>query len=113
MSSVVHSVLGAALLLTGASAAMAQTANPPVANQPAPAAASTAVVASNNAPVANQTVQTGASAAIAAPTAAAPIAAQPQKPASRDISDRADLYNGHGPNSLSGTRAFWENLNGY
>jgi hypothetical protein len=101
MSSVVHSVLGAALLLTGASAAMAQSATAPVANQPVQAGAAAAPVA---APVAYQQVQAGA------PAPAPVVAAQPKKPT---ISDQSDRYGGHDPNSVAGTRAFWEALNPY
>ena len=94
MSSLVRSVLGAALLLTGASAAMAQSANPPVA------------AASNNAPIANQTVQTGASTATAA-TNNAPIAAQPKKAQRAGVADNSDPYGGNDPNSTEGARAFF------
>ena len=94
MSSLVRSVLGAALLLTGASAVMAQSANPPVAGQP---------VQTNNAPVANQTVQTGASTA----TAATNNAAQPKKPQRAGIADNSDPYGGNDPNSTAGARAFF------
>jgi hypothetical protein len=99
MSSVARSVLGAALLLTGASAAMAQSANTPVANQTvqtsvsAPAAApnnSATIVASNNAPIVDQS----------------------QKPRS-NVGDNTDRYGGHDPNSTAGSRAFWEALNPY
>ena len=96
MSSVVRSVLGAALLLTGASAAMAQSANPP--------GASTATVASNNAPAAGQTVQNAASTATAAPNNA-PVAAQ--KPRRSSVADNNDPYGGNDPNSTAGARAFF------
>ena len=101
MSSLVRSVLGAALLLTGASAVMAASGTP-VAAQTAQAGATTAVAATSNAPVANQTVQTGASTA----TNNAPAAAQPQKkkPA---IADNSDPYGGNDPNSTAGARAFF------
>jgi hypothetical protein len=100
MSSLVRSVLGAALLLTGVSAVMAASGTP-VAAQTAQAGATTAVAATN-APVANQTVQTGASTA----TNNAPAAAQPQKkkPA---IADNSDPYGGNDPNSTAGARAFF------
>ena len=88
MSSVIRSVLGAALLLTGASAAMAQSANPPLANQTVQT--NTATVASNN----------------------APLAAQPQKPKA-NIADKSDTYGGYDPNSLAGARAFWQGQNPY
>jgi|EndMetStandDraft_3_1072993.scaffolds.fasta_scaffold780443_1 hypothetical protein len=90
MSSVTRSVLGAALLLTGASAAMAQSANPPLANQTVQTNTSTATVASNN----------------------APLAAQPQKPKA-NIADKSDTYGGYDPNSLAGARAFWQGQNTY
>ena len=103
MSSLVRSVLGAALLLTGASAAMAASGTP-VAAQAAPAGASTATPASNNAPAANQPVQAGASTTAA--TNNAPAAAQPQKkkPA---FADNSDPYGGNDPNSTAGVRAFF------
>lgn len=101
MSSFVHSVLGAALLLTGASAAMAQSATAPVANQPVQTAAATAVAA----PIAYQPVQASAP----APT---PVVAQLQKPVPT-VSDKSDPYGGHDPNSTAGTRAFWEAMNPY
>jgi hypothetical protein len=90
MSSVVRSVLGAALFLTGASAAMAQSANQPVANQ---------------------TVQTGATATVA--TNNAPIVSQAPKPANKIVADQADTHGGHDPNSLAGVRAFWQGQNPY
>lgn len=97
MSSVVRSILGAALLLTGASTAMAQS-NTPVAyaNTAAPSAAPTY-----------------------APSAAAPAntpsAGQYQKPPAVSVSveDREDNYGGHNKESLSGTRAFWDSRNQY
>ncbi len=107
MTSVVSSVLGAALLLTGASAAMAQSAPPPVANQPAQTDASAATAASTNAPVAYQSVQTSVSTAIPASTSA-PAAAQTSKVNHLILCDNTDAYGGHGPNTLWGTRAFWE-----
>jgi len=101
MSSLVRSVLGAALLLTGVSAVMAASGTP-VAAQTAQAGATTAVAATN-APVANQTVQTGASTA----TNNAPVAAQPQKPRKPAIADNSDPYGGNDPNSTAGARAFF------
>jgi hypothetical protein len=95
MSTLVRSVLGVALLVTGASAAMAQSANQPVAAKPAKAA-------SNNAPVANQTVQTGTSTATTASNNAP--AAQKPRPA---IADKSDPYGGNDPNSTAGARAFF------
>ena len=82
MGTVVRSVLGAALLLTGASAVMAASGNPPVAGQP---------------------VQAGA----ATTTAAAPVAAQPKKPHNSNITDNAAPFGGHDPNSPEGVRAFF------
>jgi hypothetical protein len=102
MSSLVRSVLGAALLLTGAFAVMAASGTP-VAAQTAQAGATTAVAATSNAPVANQTVQTGASTAAAAPN----NAAQPQKPRKPALADNSDPYGGNDPNSTAGARAFF------
>jgi hypothetical protein len=95
MSSVVRTILGAALLATGASAAMAQYATPPAANQQVQVQASTApaTVASNNAAV-------------------APVTEQAQKPRSK-VTDYSDPYGGHDPNSLAGARAFWQGQNPY
>jgi hypothetical protein len=98
MSSIVRSVLGAALLLTGASTAMAQSANPAGANQPVQTTASTA--------------QTGASTATASSTGTAPAADQSQKK-NPNIGNNEDRYGGHDPNSLAGARAFWDQLNPY
>ena len=81
MSLVVRSVLGAALLLTGASVAMAQYAAAP--SQQTGAAA--APVASNN------TV----------------VAEQDNKPRSPSVPDNTDPYGGYDPKSLKGVRAFW------
>jgi hypothetical protein len=106
MSSVVHSVIGAALLLTGATAAMAQSANPPVANQPVQTGATAPRVASNNAPAANQPVQTGTAPAKAALNNAA-AAGQVRKPHDSTITDNNDPYGGHDPNSSAGARAFF------
>lgn len=106
MSSLVRSVLGAALLLTGASAAMAASGNPPVANQPIQAGGSTAIAASNNAPIANQPIQAGASTAAAAPNNA-PIAEQPQKPRRSTVTDNNDPHGGNDPNSPAAARAFF------
>ena len=104
MSSLVRSVLGAALLLTGASAAMAASGTP-VAAQSAQTGAPTATAAPNNAPVTNQTVQTGASTTVAASNA--PIADKPQKSRGSSLSDNSDPYGGHDPNSTAGARAFF------
>lgn len=104
MTSVIRSVLGAALLLTGASAAMAASDNPPVAGQPLKTGTSTATVATNNAPVANPSVQAGASTATAASKNAP--AADP-KPHRSSVSDNNDPYGGNDPNSSAGARAFF------
>jgi hypothetical protein len=93
MSSVVRSILGAALLVTGASAATAQYATPPAANQPVQASTAPATVASANA-------------------ATAPAAEPAQKPRST-FADKADAYGGHDPNSQAGARAFWQGQNPY
>jgi hypothetical protein len=92
MSSVVRAVLGAALLVTGASAAMAQSAY-----QTAPAG--TPAAPANTGPVTYQATQTGASAA------AAP-AAQPHKPVPTVV-DREDVHGGYDANSQAGARVFW------
>lgn len=103
MRSIVRPILGAALLLTGASAAMAQTAGAPVAyatqaapsNAPAPAYA-----APSNAP---------APTAYAAPSnVPAPGQYQKPPPVAVSVEDREDNYGGHSKESLSGTRAFWD-----
>jgi hypothetical protein len=91
MNSVVRTVFGAALLLTGASAAMAQSANPPAAAPAGQAAAA------NTAPNAGQTGT--------ATVAAAAPAAQAQKP--RGMIDNTDTYGGHDPNSTAGMREFF------
>jgi hypothetical protein len=94
MSSVVRSVLGAALLLTSASAAMAQSYSTPVAN---------------NAPVASEPVQTEAPATVVA-AVEAPVAVQSSRPRYAGLwCDNSDVYGGHGPNTLWGRRTFWDN----
>lgn len=93
MSSIARSVLGAAFLLTGASAAMAQSAYPP-AGQPAQAGAYAAP--------AGQPAQAGAYAAAPAPVVS-------QAPKTTTIQDNSDLYGGNDPNSKQGTQAFWDN----
>ncbi|WP_088345786.1 MULTISPECIES: hypothetical protein [Rhodomicrobium] len=98
MSSVVRSVLGAALLLTGATAAMAAPGTPQAAGQAGAPAAAT-----NSAPVAYGSVQTGASAAIAAPAAVQPKKAPP----ATTLQDNNDPNGGHDPNSAAGMRAFF------
>jgi hypothetical protein len=99
MSSVVRSVLGAALLLTGASAAMAQSANAPVAGQPLQTGVYAATAAPNNppAPAAGQSVQT------AAPNNA-PIANQSHH---SSVPDNNDPGGGHDPNSTAAMRTFF------
>lgn len=93
MSSVVRSVLGAALLLTSASTAMAQTYS-----TPAPAQAE-----------ASAPVQTEAPATVVA-AVEAPAAVQSSKPRYAGLwCDNSDQYGGHGPNTLWGRRTFWEN----
>ena len=100
MSSVGRTILGAAFLLTGASAAMAQSANSQVAYQSPQAGTSAA-------PVAYATTGTTAS--------TAPAAGQYQKPppVSVSVADREDTYGGNSKESLSGTRAFWDSRNQY
>jgi outer membrane receptor protein involved in Fe transport len=106
MTSVVRTVLGAALLLTSASAVMAQSAPARVANQqPAQTGATTATAATNNPATANQPVQAGG-------TVTAAAANNAPKPNSV-VTDKADPYGGHDPNSLAGTRAFWQGQNPY
>jgi hypothetical protein len=107
MSSVVRSVLGAALLLTGASAAMAASGTPQVADKSRQTAASPATVAPANAPVAANTTQTAASTAVAAPAPAnAPVVEQARKPIPK-VADNNDPYGGNDPNSSAGMRAFF------
>jgi hypothetical protein len=107
MSSAVRSVLGAALLLTGASAAMAASDTATQGYQSAQTSTSTAVVASNNAaPAADQPAQTSAYSTVAT-SVNAPVAEQSSKPHS-SICDKSDLYGGHGPSTHWGTRAFWD-----
>ncbi len=106
MSSVVRSVLGAALLLTGASAAMAQTYSAPVAAQSPQAGGYTAVAASNNAPVAGQPVQASASTAVTASNNA-PVAGQSHPSNQPRLCNNTDRYGGHGADTLWGVRAFW------
>lgn len=105
MTSVVRSFLGAALLLTGASAAMAAS-DTPVAGQARQTSTSTATVASNNAPATSQTVQTSAPAALAAPKSAA-VAEQPKKPVNQTFSDNNDPNGGFAPGSTGAARAFF------
>lgn len=109
MISVVRSFLGAALLLTGVSAAMAASGTP-VAGQVRQTGTSTGTVASNNAPAVNQPVQPGAPAALAAPKSAAvaaPVVEQPKKPLNQTFSDNNDPNAGFAPNSTAAARAFF------
>jgi hypothetical protein len=102
MSSVVRPLLGAALLMTGASAVMAQSANPPVAYQ---AVQTSAPATPGSTPVAYQSPGAGASTPIAAANST-PISEAPKKHSS--ICDNTDRYGGHEPSSHWGTRAFWD-----
>jgi hypothetical protein len=104
MKTAVRSIVGAALLLTGASAAMAASGNQPVAGQSVQTGTTTATAASNNVAIAGQPGQTGAS----APSNTAAVAGQPQKSNRSGVSDNNDPYGGHDPNSPAGTRAFFE-----
>ncbi len=98
MSSLVRSVLGAALLLTGASAAIAASGTP-VAAQSAQPGPSTATAT-------NQTAQAGVSTTVAASNNP-PIADKPQKSRGSSLADNSDPYGGHDPNSTAGARAFF------
>lgn len=88
MHFVARSVLGAAMLLTGVSTAMAQSASPSAAYQSS---------------------QTSASQPAPAPTSA-PTAYGYEAPKSKPVilSDREDLHGGFDPSSTRGARAFWE-----
>jgi hypothetical protein len=107
MTSVVRSVFGAALLLTGASAAMAASGTAPVAGQSVQTGASTATTASNTVAVTTQpgTTTTANNAPIADPAA--------PKTHRSAVADKEDPYGGHDPNSSFGIRAFWEDRNQY
>jgi hypothetical protein len=85
MSSIVRSVLGATFLLTGASAAMAQSAYAPAPSQPAQTSAAPATTAPVNTPIAEQQAK--------------------PNPA---VADKADLHGGHDSKSPAGARAFWD-----
>jgi len=98
MTSVVRSFLGAALLLTGASAAMAAS-DTPVAGQARQTGTSTATVAST---ATSQTVQTSAPAALAAPKVE-----QPKKAVNQTFSDNNDPNGGFAPGSTGAARAFF------
>ena len=110
MSSVGRSVLGAALLFTGASVAMVASDTLPVAAQQAGTAKTAA--APTTAPVANQPAQTTAATATVVPNSA-PVADPSQKTSRSGVADRTDRYGGYDPNSTAGVRAFWENQNPY
>jgi len=90
MGSVVRFALGAALLLTGAPAAMAQYATPPAANQYVQANASTQVAAPNNIPIVEQS---------------------PKVHRGGLWCDNTDPYGGHGAKTHWGIRAFWDYMN--
>jgi hypothetical protein len=105
MSSVVRSILGAALLLTSASAVMAASDTAPPTDKSRQIGASTATVASSNAPAAAQPAQAPASTATAASNNAA-VAGQPRKAPPKFI-DNNDPYGGNDPNSAAGMRAFF------
>jgi hypothetical protein len=107
MSSVVRSVFGAALLLTGATAAMAASGTAPVAGQAVQTGSSTATTATNAVPVTGQPVQASVATASTAPVV------EPQKPRRSNIADREDPHGGFDPNSSMGIRAFWEERNQY
>lgn len=108
MTSVVRSILGAALLVTGVSSAMAASGTAPVVDKSNQTAASTAVVASTTAAVAAPSpLQAGAPTAAPANAAAAPVAAAPQKRPRANFSDNTDPYGGNDPNSTAGARAFF------
>lgn len=87
MSSAVRSVIGAAVLLTGTSAAMAASETTPAENQYIQTNASTAQVEANSTPTQNQ---------------------------SRKVNhagvwcDNTDPYGRHGSNTLWGIRSFWD-----
>lgn len=104
MSSIVRSVLGAALLISGAPAAMAASDSSPAGYQSGQTSAAPTVVAANTAPAAEQSVPTGAYAA----SSSAPVAEQSTGPLTKGLCDKADLYGGHAPASHWGTRAFWD-----
>jgi hypothetical protein len=110
MSSVVRSVLGAALLVTGASAAMAQSANQTALNQPLPAGAYSAAPASgySAAPAASNNAAPGAYATVAAANTGAPVVEQSTPKPHSNLCDNTDRYGGHGPETRWGTRAFWD-----
>jgi hypothetical protein len=106
MSSVIRSALGAALLLTGASAAMAQGYSSPGSYQSQPAAP-TAAPAPSSTPAAYQPPASNATTVAA--YNAAPVAEQSPKRPHTSLCDNTDAYGGHGPNTLWGIRAFWDN----
>lgn len=99
MSSVVRTVLGAALILTSASAAMAASDAPPAQEPVQTAAASDTAVAEG-------TVQTSTSTDAAA-ASSAPVLAQSSKPHS-PLCDNSDEHGGHGASTRWGLRAYWD-----
>jgi hypothetical protein len=101
MNSVIRSFIAATVLLTGGSAAMAQSYGAPATY----GSAQTAAPAAASAPVAAQPAQP-------APTAVAAYAAPAAGPNPK-VADREDIHGGFAPNSVSGTRAFWDSRNQY
>jgi hypothetical protein len=91
MSLAVRFVFGAALLLTGATSAMAQYATPYAANQP---------------PQAAQPLQSGAPGA-PVPYASGAIIQQPA-PHRSTVVNKDDPHGGHDPNSPQGIQSFWD-----
>ena len=112
MSSIGRSVLGAALLLAGASAAMVASDILPAAAQSVQAGAAKTAAAPSTPPAANQAPQTGATTAAVVSTNNVPVADQSSKPRA-GVADKTDRYGGYDPNSTAGVRAFWENQNPY
>lgn len=114
MRLVARSVLGAALLLAAAPAAMAQYATPPATNQVIQSNASTPVVISNNASnasVAGGYIQPPVIATADAAPENVPVVNQPRKKHRGGLwCDNTDLYGGHGANTHWGKRAFWDYL---
>ena len=105
MSSVIRSVLGAAILLAGASAAMAASDKPPVADQ-RQTGATTATVGATNAAPADKSAQTGATTATVGATNA-PVADQAKKPRTPSVPDNNAASSGADPNSTAAMRAFF------
>ncbi len=86
MSSFVHSLAGAAFLLTGSTAAIAQYANAPAEGQSVQVAATTTTDASNS----------------------VVIAEQPQSPNRSGLTDNRDPNGGYAPDSTAAARVFFE-----